>query len=296
LTSLSSSSLTLGIVAHVDAGKTSLTERLLYDAGITAALGSVDAGTTATDSMELERRRGITIRAAVRSFAIADLSVNLVDTPGHPDFIAEVERSLSILDAAVLVLSSVEGVQPQTVAIWRALQRVGVPTTMFVNKIDRAGADLQAVIAQVRRRLAPHVVELATAVGQGRRDASVEDVLLTDESVVAAVAEVDDQLLARWVEGTVRRRDVLQALRQGVSRGALTPIVCGSAITGAGVPALRSVLTELMPPAEHRPGAAAGTVFAVDRDDGVRRAWIRLWSGAIRVRDRVSFSSGRGDM
>jgi ribosomal protection tetracycline resistance protein len=293
LTSLSTSSLTLGIVAHVDAGKTSLTERLLFDAGITTALGSVDAGTTATDSMELERRRGITIRTAVTSFAVGDLAVNLVDTPGHPDFIAEVERSLGILDAAVLVLSSVEGVQPQTVAIWRALQRVGVPTIMFVNKIDRSGADLDGVVQQVRRRLTPNVVELTCAVGQGRRDARVADVPLTGESVIAAVAEVDDRLLARWVEGRVHRRDVVRALRGGVSRGALTPVVCGSAITGAGVPTLRSVLTELMPRAQQRHGAVAGTVFAVDRDEGVRRAWIRLWSGVLRVRDQVTFASGR---
>ena len=117
------------------------------------APGSVDAGTTRTDSMDLERRRGITIRAAVTSFDIDDLAVNLVDTPGHPDFIAEVERSLTVLDSAVLVLSSVEGVQPQTVVIWRALQRIGVPTVLSV--IDRGGSDVQAVVAKVRRRLHP---------------------------------------------------------------------------------------------------------------------------------------------
>jgi len=164
-----SSSLVLGIVAHVDAGKTSLTERLLFEAGVIDAPGSVDAGTTRTDSMELERRRGITIRAAVTSFALGDLVVNLVDTPGHPDFIAEVERSLGVLDAAVLVLSSVEGVQPQTVVIWRALQRIGVPTVLFVNKVDRSGADVGRVLEQVRRRLTPHVVELARASDQGGR-------------------------------------------------------------------------------------------------------------------------------
>jgi ribosomal protection tetracycline resistance protein len=107
--------LNVGIVAHVDAGKTSLTERLLYEAGVLDALGSVDDGTSCTDSMDLERRRGITIRAAVTSFALSDLEVNLLDTPGHPDFIAEVQRSLTVLDAAVLVVSAVEGVQPQTV-------------------------------------------------------------------------------------------------------------------------------------------------------------------------------------
>lgn len=294
MSALSSSSLNLGIVAHVDAGKTSLTERLLFQTGVTAALGSVDAGTTRTDSMDLERRRGITIRSAVTSFALRDLTVNLVDTPGHPDFIAEVERSLGILDAAVLVLSSVEGVQPQTVAIWRALRRIGVPTVLFVNKLDRAGADMDRVVEQVRRRLTPYVVELARACDQGRREARVTAVPLTDESVVIAVAEADDRLLARWaLHETVRRGDVLRALRLGVRNGALTPVVCGSAITGAGVPALLSVLTELMPRADRRAGPVAGTVFAIDRDERGRRAWIRLWSGELRVRDQVTFTSGR---
>ncbi len=144
--------LNLGIVAHVDAGATSLTERLLFDAGVIDTLGSVDAGTTRTDSLDLERDRGITIRSAVTSFALGDLQVNVVDTPGHPDFIAEVERSLGILDAAVLVLSAVEGVQAQTVVLWRALRRVGVPMLVFVNKIDRSGADSCAVLNAIRER------------------------------------------------------------------------------------------------------------------------------------------------
>jgi ribosomal protection tetracycline resistance protein len=115
--------LNLGILAHVDAGKTSLTERLLFEAGAISELGSVDAGTTRTDSMDIERRRGITVRTNVASFAAGGVQVNLIDTPGHSDFIAEVERSLAALDAAVLVVSAVEGVQPQTVVLWRVLRR-----------------------------------------------------------------------------------------------------------------------------------------------------------------------------
>ena len=136
--------LNLGILAHVDAGKTTLTERLLFTAGAIDHVGSVDAGTTQTDSLDLERERGITIRSAVASFFLGDLAVNLVDTPGHPDFIAEVERVLGVLDGAVLVVSAVEGVQPQTPLLFRALQRLHVPTLIFVNKIDRAGADPDA--------------------------------------------------------------------------------------------------------------------------------------------------------
>lgn len=289
-----SSSLNLGIVAHVDAGKTSLTERLLFEAGVIESLGSVDAGTARTDSLELERRRGITIRAAVTSFALGDLTVNLVDTPGHPDFIAEVERSLGVLDAAVLVLSSVEGVQPQTVVIWRALQRIAVPTVLFVNKVDRAGADVGRVLQQVRRRLTPHVVELTRAWDQGGRETRVTAVSLTDESVVTAVAEADDGVLARWAVGEpALRREVLRALRHGARRGVLTPVVCGSAITGAGTPDLRRVLTDVLPRAARHDGPLAGTVFAVDRDQHGRRAWIRVWSGELRARDRVAIESGR---
>src|SRR6478735_5571246 len=133
--------LNLGILAHVDAGKTSLTERLLHAAGVIDEIGRVDDGSTQTDSLALERRRGITIKAAVVSFALGDVTVNLIDTPGHPDFIAEVERVLGVLDGAVLVVSAVEGVQPQTRILMRALTRLGVPTLLFVNKIDRTGAD-----------------------------------------------------------------------------------------------------------------------------------------------------------
>ena len=125
--------LNLGIVAHVDAGKTSLTERLLFAAGVIDKIGSVDDGNTQTDTMALERQRGITIKAAVVSFVVGDVTVNLIDTPGHPDFIAEVERVLTVLDGAILVVSAVEGVQAQTRVLMRALQRLHIPTLIFVN-------------------------------------------------------------------------------------------------------------------------------------------------------------------
>ena len=145
--------LNLGILAHVDAGKTSLTERLLHSAGVIDQIGSVDAGSTQTDSLALERQRGITIKSAVVSFAIGDITVNLIDTPGHPDFIAEVERALSVLDGAVLVISAVEGVQPQTRILMRALQRLRVPAVLFVNKIDRRGAGYDRVLREISERL-----------------------------------------------------------------------------------------------------------------------------------------------
>jgi ribosomal protection tetracycline resistance protein len=166
--------LTLGVLAHVDAGKTTLTERLLVEAGVLAEPGSVAAGSTHTDTMALERRRGITIRAAVVSFEVGGTTVNLVDTPGHSDFIAEVERALSLLDGAVLVVSAVEGVQAQTLVLMRALQRLGIATVVFVNKVDRPGADPEFVELEVRDRLDPDVPVL---VGSALTGAGVRELL-----------------------------------------------------------------------------------------------------------------------
>src|SRR2546428_833338 len=147
---MSRKTLSLGILAHVDAGKTTLTERFLFAAGVIDEIGSVDDGTTQTDSLALERQRGITIKSAVVSFAIDDVAVNLIDTPGHPDFIAEVERALSVLDGAVLVISAVEGVQPQTSILMRALQRVLVHPVFFGSALTGAGVEpLTAGIAEL---------------------------------------------------------------------------------------------------------------------------------------------------
>src|SRR5262250_2506121 len=177
--------LNLGILAHVDAGKTTLTERLLFAAGVIDEVGSVDDGNTQTDTLALERQRGITIKSAVVSFAIGDVTVNLIDTPGHPDFIAEVERVLGVLDGAVLVVSAVEGVQAQTRILMRTLQRLGIPTLLFINKIDRAGADTARVLRGISDRLTPAAIAMGEAVDQGSRRASFTPFGPADEAFAA---------------------------------------------------------------------------------------------------------------
>ncbi len=254
--------LNLGILAHVDAGKTTLTERLLYAAGVIDEFGSVDKGTTQTDTLTLERQRGITIRSAVVSFTVDDVTVNLVDTPGHPDFIAEVERVLAVLDGALLVVSAVEGVQPQTRILLRALQRLGIPTLLFVNKIDRAGADPERVLDAIERRLTPNVVPMGSAAGLGTRAA---------EFVPFGPADAE---LARRARA-----------------GELHPVFFGSALTGAGVEPLAAAVAELLPA---RAGDAepplSGLVFKVEREAGGERvAYARIFSGTLAVRDRVRF-------
>src|SRR5205823_5254519 len=180
----------LGILAHVDAGKTTLTERLLYEAGVIGEVGSVDDGSTQTDTLALERQRGITIKSAVASFAIGDVTVNLIDTPGHPDFIAEVERVLSVLDGAVLVISAVEGVQPQTRILHRALARLHIPTLIFVNKIDRPGARGDGVLADIAGKLTPEIAAMGTTTGLGTRRADFVPHQAGDEDFTARLRDL----------------------------------------------------------------------------------------------------------
>ncbi len=296
----STRSLNLGILAHVDAGKTTLTERLLHIAGVIDQPGSVDAGTTQTDSLALERRRGITIKAAVVAFPLGDVVVNVIDTPGHPDFIAEVERVLGVLDGAVLVLSAVEGVQPQTRILMRALQRLGVPTLLFVNKIDRAGADVDAVLDAIRTRLTPDVLPMGTAAGLGDRSATFTAYSADDrafhERETVALAEHDDELLASYVEGRDRTAEQLLAMTAEQTRsGRLHPVFAGSAATGAGVPDLMAAIASFLPSSEPDAcGPASGRVFKVDRGEaGEKVAYVRMFSGQVRVRQRVDLPDGR---
>ncbi len=286
--------LNLGILAHVDAGKTTLTERLLHAAGVIDELGSVDAGTTQTDSLALEQQRGITIRSAVASFAVGDVLVNLIDTPGHPDFIAEVERVLNVLDGVVLVVSAVEGVQPQTRILMRAAERLRLPTLLFVNKIDRPGADPDRVFAQIGLRLTPSVVALGRVVAAGTRGATFVPGL--DASLVETLAEHDERLLASYVDGRTPVPTRLRAALATQSRRALVhPVLFGSALTGAGVDELIRSVVELLPTAPaDADGPLSATVFKVERGAaGEKVAYVRLFGGTLRVRQRVSF--GRGD-
>ena len=264
--------LNLGIVAHVDAGKTTLTERLLYAAGVIDEVGSVDKGTTQTDSLPLEQQRGITIKAAVVSFDLDDLTVNLIDTPGHPDFIAEVERVLTVLDGAVLVISAVEGVQPQTRVLMRALRRLRIPTLLFVNKLDRMGADFERVVREIAERLTPAI-------------AVADD----GEGLIDVLAANDDELLAAYVDGRLSEGRLRTALAAQSKQALVHPVLRGSAITGAGVEAVAAALGELLPSAAGDPdGPLSGTVFKIERGDGGEKiAYVRMFSGTLRTRDVV---------
>jgi ribosomal protection tetracycline resistance protein len=285
--------LNLGILAHVDAGKTSLTERLLYRAGVIDEVGSVDDGSTQTDSLALERQRGITIKSAVVSFEVDGVTVNLIDTPGHPDFIAEVERVLGVLDGAVLVVSAVEGVQAQTRVLMRTLRRLRIPTLVFVNKIDRGGADAERVVREIAGKLVPAVVPMGAVAGSGR-DARYLPYGAGDSAFAAALTELlaehDDRLLGAYVGGVPVPYPGLMGILAAQTRQArVHPVFCGSAMTGAGLEALTAGITGLLPAAAgEATGPLSGTVFKVERGPaGEKIAYVRMFSGTLRTRDRL---------
>jgi elongation factor G len=271
----------IGVIAHIDAGKTTVTERILYYTGLTHRLGSVDDGTTVTDFMPQERERGITIQSAAITTSWRDHQVNVIDTPGHIDFTAEVQRSLRILDGGVVVFDGVEGVEPQSETVWRQADRYGVPRICFVNKMDRVGADFWRTITSIRKRLGANPVAVQMPIGQESEfcgivdliegkavvycDADHADPAVTEvpdelrneferrrEEMVEALAGLDDEaaheLAERYLEGEDLPPEMLRAvLRRATLDGTVVPVLCGTALRNKGVQLLLDAVVDYMP-------------------------------------------------
>jgi ribosomal protection tetracycline resistance protein len=293
--------LNLGILAHVDAGKTTLTERLLYATGVIDEIGSVDHGNTQTDFLPLERQRGITIKSAVASFVIGDVKVNLIDTPGHPDFIAEVERVLNVLDGVVLVISAVEGVQAQTRVLMRTLQRLRIPTLIFINKIDRGGAQEKGVLRSVCEKLTPAIIRMGSTSELGNRGARYvprgpDDAEFFSE-LVNLLADHDAAFLAACLddETAVSYPELRAELASQAKQALVHPVFFGSAITGAGVDDLMAGIEEILPAAESDAGGpVSASIFKVGRGPaGEKIAYVRMFSGTVRTRDRLLLGGDR---
>jgi len=267
----------IGIIAHIDAGKTTTTERVLFYTGRTHRMGSVDEGTTVTDWMDQERERGITIVSAAVTASWRDCVINIIDTPGHIDFTAEVQRSLRVLDGGVVVFDAVQGVEPQTETVWRQADRFGVPRICFVNKMDRTGASYERTIESIRRRLGGQPLAMQLPIGSESNFSGVVD-LLDDVAVIYSeepgaspelepvpaelraqvaeqrtelierIAETDDGLTERFLEGQpIPITELKAALRRAVIAGKLTPVFCGSSLKNRGVRRLLDAVVDYLP-------------------------------------------------
>ncbi|MBF0271393.1 MAG: elongation factor G [Magnetococcales bacterium] len=268
----------IGIMAHIDAGKTTVTERILYYTGRSHKLGEVHDGTATMDWMEQEQERGITITSAATTCFWSDHRINIIDTPGHVDFTIEVERSLRVLDGAVAVFCSVGGVQPQSETVWRQADRYGVPRVAFVNKMDRMGADFFRVVAMIKDRLKAKAVPIQIPIGhednfRGMVDLITRKALIFDdeslgaryevrdvpadmvnevneyrEKLVETALEENDELMERYLEGdAITEIELRDCIRKGVIRGSFIPVMCGSAFKNKGVQALLDAVVAFFP-------------------------------------------------
>jgi elongation factor G len=267
----------IGIAAHIDAGKTTTTERILFYSGIIHKIGEVHEGTAVTDWMEQERERGITITAAAISTSWKDHQINIIDTPGHVDFTIEVERSMRVLDGVITVLCSVGGVQPQTETVWRQADRYKVPRIVFVNKMDRTGANFYRVHEQVRDRLRANAIAIQLPIGSENefrglidlvkmcayiynndQGTDIEETAIPEEmasqveeyrnKLIEAVAETDDNLMTKYFEGEeLTEEEIRTALRKGTIAGTIVPMLCGSAFKNKGVQLLLDAVVDYLP-------------------------------------------------
>lgn len=280
----------IGILAHVDAGKTTLTESLLYTSGAILELGSVDKGTTRTDTMFLERQRGITIQAAVTSFNWNDYKINIVDTPGHIDFITEVYRSLSVLDGAILVISAKDGVQAQTRILFHALQKMNIPTIIFINKIDQYGINLNNIYQNIKEKLSNDIIVM-------------QNVTLTPEISIKNIIDLDDwdpviskndKLLEKYIVGEkLTIQELTYEESRCVKKGSLFPIYHGSARNNIGTQQLIEAISNLFcSEMNENDSELCGRVFKIEYTDHKQRlVYLRLYSGTLHLRDTIILPS-----
>ncbi len=284
----------IGVVAHVDAGKTTVTEQLLYTAGELRQHGSVDSGTTQTDCLEIERQRGISVQAVSVSLTAGEKRINLIDTPGHVDFAGEVERSLGVLDCGILVVSAVEGIQAQTEVLLDALAQTSTRTWLFINKIDRAGSRTAEVFSELQARLSGRCLAFNTPVGEGDRDCSVTWRALSDaafqEDAVTLLGEQNEDLFNRYLEeGKIDEATLNEALQVAITKGDILPVLFGSAAGGVGIDHLLDLLARYASPVKNREDdALSGVVYRITHDKAMGKlAHVRLFGGQIRNRDAL---------
>ncbi len=271
----------IGILAHVDAGKTTITERMLELSGRIKVAGSVDKGTSVTDSLEVEKERGISVRAASVSLEWKGAVINIIDTPGHIDFSAEVDRSLLALDCAILVISAVEGVQAHTENLWTALRKLSIPVLIFINKTDRVGADPAAVAEEVRKEFSRDIILV-------KKFSGIHDI---SEEQTEQIASTDDGLTEKFLNGDeITFHELRSALSSSIRERKLFPVMTGSAKLNECISELIDIIAEVMPCAAPENDEVSGIVYKLEFDKLLgKMASVRLFSGSVRNRDLIRY-------
>jgi len=281
----------IGIFAHVDAGKTSLTENMLFASGAIKSLGSVDDGTTQSDQMEVEKKRGISVRSSLNSFEWKGYKINLVDTPGHVDFSADVERVLQVIDGAVLVISAIDGVQSHTDTIWQALKERNIPCILFVNKIDRPGVYLEGMLEELSAELTENFIPFQRVSNEGTSDVEITPIEIKESpSSVEKIANVDDSILGLFLEEKEIPENLLQdALKKRIAKVEFFPLLFGSAKLQLGINHLLEIILEhLPPPIITENEQVSALIYSLTHQDKIgKTAFVRMFQGQLKVRDLV---------
>ena len=287
----------ISIIAHVDAGKTTLTEQLLYKCGAIRETGRVDKGTTVSDFLPLEIERKISIKSSYTSMFFEDAEINIIDTPGHIDFSEELERSLSITDAVVLVVSSVDGIQPYTKLIWKILYKLKIPTIIFLNKTDRIGSNSENVINQISELLdVPKysLLDITDIDSESTRDVKLSKNI--EKLELESIINYDDSIAEDYILGNeISKESIKNAAINMIYDFKLFPVIKGSALFSAGIEELLYAVSRYIK-VNNVENDLSGLVYKIDYDpkDG-KIAYIRLFSGAINVRDQITINGKQSE-
>ena len=290
--------LNIAILAHVDAGKTTLTEQLLFHTGALKTIGNVDKGSTATDYLQVEKDRGISVKASHVSFGYHEVQVNIIDTPGHADFMSEVERSLLAVDSVILVISAADGIQAQTRILWRMLNKMNIPRIILVNKLDRTGVDIEQVIKEIQIELSSHCIPMQAVTQEGNSQANIspyhENILKCEyekiEPLIETLAELDDDLLEMFLsDKKIESAKIINVYHQNVQEAKLYPILFSIAKTGLGIPELLKEISQVLPLSNTKKlDKFSAVVFKISHHPQFGKlSHLRIFSGIIEKKNTV---------
>ena len=284
--------LTLGIFAHANAGKTTITEHILYHTNVISGIGKVDSGNTVTDSMSIERERGISIKASLVSFTLGDKSIQLIDTPGHIDFSAEVERSISVLDGAVLVISGVEGIESQTYVIWKVLKERNIPTIIFINKMDRLGANYNNTLNSIRERLDKNIIPIIDIDQTDNREILYKDINFN--TTIEFLSELDDKTLDKYIfdQSSLTQNWVKNRLSVLIKNGTIFPVIGGIALKDKGIEQLLSCIEMYIPETKTTLDVDfSAFVYSIKVVNKQKDLYVKILSGKLNNRSTIKFDS-----
>ena len=285
--------LTLGIFAHANAGKTTITEHLLYHTNVIDCIGRVDAGNTVTDNMKVEQERGITVRDSIVSFKINDKIIQLIDTPGHIDFSSEVERAINVLDGAVLVISGVEGLEAQTYTIWRALQEKNVPVIVFINKMDRQGADYDRIVFELQNKLKIPTLTLKHV--RKKVDGTLVINVSNKKEIIDELSMVDNDVLEKYINGfEISTKWLEKKIYNLIYSCKLFPIIGGSALIDIGIDDLVEAISKYIPTTIKKIDSdLSAYIFMVRNNGNGKNAYIKVLNGKIDNRDNIKINNDK---